>query len=77
MLFDIAGVNAACAGGPTIQVLIDIRDAVLPNLVLPIGCWQLVFQYSRIAVEGRSLTSFFLQSHLTEQVIDSFVKLRL
>src|SRR6266540_704662 len=50
MLLYVSGINAARALSPTIEVFVDIGDAIFPNSTFPFRRGQLVFQDSSVAV---------------------------
>ena len=81
MFFDVCGVDTFAIRAHAIEVLINVGDTVFPDLILPIGRRQLVFQRRLRArpaapdtVQGRGLTSLFLQSHLREQVFNAAIE---
>ena len=78
MLLDIGGINALAVWTDPVQVLIDVRDAIFPDLILPFRRWKFVLQWrlrststASDAVQGRGLTSLLIQRHLRQQVIDA------
>src|SRR5205085_6460689 len=54
---------------PAVQVLVNVGDAVLPNLPLPLRRRQLVLQNPTVAVQSRRLAGLLLQRHLREQIL--------
>ena len=51
--------------------LVDVGDAVLPDLVFPLRGGQRVIERAAfVAVEGGQLTGFLLQRHLGKEVLD-------
>ena len=72
MLRDVSGVDALAIRADAIQMLVDIRDAVLPKLRLPFGSRQFVLEWrllagatSANAIQRRRLTSLLVKIHLS------------
>ena len=53
-----------------VQLLVDVRQAVGPDLRLPGICRKGIFQDAAHAVQGGQLTGLFLERHLPQQVFD-------
>ena len=73
MFLEVGGVNAFGAGTPAIQVLVDIRDTVFPDLVFPVGSRQFVFENAVVAVKSRGLSSLLFERHLREKICDALL----
>ena len=78
MLLNISGIDALAVGANAVEVLINIRHAILPDLILPVRRRQLVFQRRRRSgsaaanpVQGGGLTSLLIHRHLRQQVVDA------
>src|ERR1041385_251212 len=68
----------------TIQVLIDVGDAIFPQALLPFRSRQFIFQRrfhsgsaSADAIQSCRLTSLLLEIHLPQQILDPLVDRRL
>ena len=80
MFLDVCGINAFAIGAHAIEVLVNVRDTIFPDPILPIRRRQLVFQRrlsaapsSSDAIQSRGLTGLLFQRHLRQQVINAFV----
>ena len=57
-----------------VEHLVDVGDAVLPDLVLPLRGGQRVAQHAAVAVERGQLAALLFEGHAAEQVLDPFVE---
>ena len=57
-----------------VEHLVDVGDAVFPDLVFPPFGGQRVAQHAAVAVERGQLAALFLEGHLAEQVLDALVE---
>ncbi len=58
-------------------MLVNVGDAVFPNLSLPVGRGKFVLQHPLVTVQRRCLAGLFFQSHPREQVFDAAIDWRL
>ena len=77
VFLDVRGIDAFGALGPAIEVFVDVGDAVLPDLILPLRRGQLVFQYAVVAVQGSGLAGLLFQRHLRKQILNAFIDVSL
>lgn len=57
----------------TVQMFVDSSHTIFPELVFPVRCRQVVFQYPLVAVERNHLAGFLFDVHLRKKVLDTCV----
>src|SRR6185295_8152946 len=71
VFLDIRGIDTLGASAPTVEVLVDIGDAIFPDLILPIRSWKFVLEHTVVAIERGCLAGFFFEVHLREKIADA------
>ena len=83
MLRDIGGVDAFAMWANTVEMLVNVGDAVLPQLGLPFWRRQFIFQRRGLtgattadAVKRCGLTGLLVEIHLSQKTFDAGVNWR-